>query len=25
MGVLFTLSLSWWGMVYGPATQLGGE
>ena len=25
LGVLFTLSLSWWGMVYGPATQLGGE
>ncbi|MCH2377815.1 MAG: cbb3-type cytochrome c oxidase subunit II [Pedosphaera sp.] len=25
MGILFTLSLSWWGMVYGPATQLGGE
>jgi cbb3-type cytochrome oxidase cytochrome c subunit len=24
LGVLFTLSLSWWGMVYGPATQLGG-
>lgn len=25
MGILFTMSLSWWGMVYGPATQLGGE
>ncbi|SVC14187.1 uncharacterized protein METZ01_LOCUS267041 [marine metagenome] len=25
LGVLFMLSLSWWGMVYGPATQLGGE
>ena len=25
MGILFTLSLSWWGMVYGPAAQLGGE
>ena len=24
MGILFTMSLSWWGMVYGPATQLGG-
>ena len=24
LGVLFMLSLSWWGMVYGPATQLGG-
>ena len=25
LGVLFTLSLSWWGMVYGPAAQLGGQ
>tara|TARA_B100000959_G_scaffold286734_1_gene366835 strand:+ start:479 stop:1615 length:1137 start_codon:yes stop_codon:yes gene_type:complete len=25
LGVLFTLSLSWWGMVYSPAIQLGGE
>ena len=25
LGVLFTLGLSWWGMVYGPATQLGNE
>ena len=25
MGILFTMSLSWWGMVYGPATQLGGD
>ncbi len=25
LGVLFTLSLSWWGMVYGPASQLAGQ
>ena len=25
LGVLFTLRLSWWGMVYGPASQLGGQ
>jgi len=25
LGVLFTLSLSWWGMIYGPAAQLGGQ
>ena len=25
LGVLLTLGLSWWGMVYGPALQLGGE
>ena len=25
LGILFTLSLSWWGMVYRPAIQLGGE
>ena len=25
LGVLFTLSLSWWGMVYGPASQLAAQ
>ena len=25
LGVLLTLSLSWWGMVYGPAAQLAGQ
>ena len=25
LGMLFTLSLSWWGMVYGPASQLAGQ
>ena len=25
LGVIFTLSLSWWGMVYGPASQLAAQ
>jgi hypothetical protein len=25
LGVLLTLGLSWWGMVYGPALQIGGD
>lgn len=25
LGVLFTLSLSWWGMVYGPSAQLAAQ
>ncbi|MBC8325497.1 MAG: cbb3-type cytochrome c oxidase subunit II [Verrucomicrobia subdivision 3 bacterium] len=25
LGVLFTLSLSWWGMVFGPSVQLAGQ